>query len=230
MREKQKAKEHCMHTDYVPTSDAAFQTWAHQLLSYTATHAAAWNVPSDAYTSVMSDYVGWEVDYEKAKSPTHSSVDILKKNEGRAALEKAIRNLVNQYLRYNPAVTDTDRVAMGLPVPDPHHTPVPPPATVPEAEAKTPYPMVVEIHFHDEGREKRGKPAGVHGAKILYAVLDAPPATVESLTQSAFDPRSPFTLSFEENQRGKVLYFALHWENAKGEAGPWSVIQKAIIA
>jgi hypothetical protein len=53
---------------------------------------------------------------------------------------------------------------------------------------------------------------------------------VEELTRSAFDPRSPFTLNFEENQRGKTLYFALHWENAKGEAGPWSVIQKAIIA
>ncbi|MDR3283731.1 MAG: hypothetical protein LBS97_00955 [Treponema sp.] len=60
-------------------------------------------------------------------------------------------------------------------------------------------------------------------------MLDASPATVEELTRSAFDPRSPFTLTFQENQRGKALYFALHWENAKGQAGPWSVIQKAIV-
>jgi hypothetical protein len=65
---------------------------------------------------------------------------------------------------------------------------------------------------------------------LPFAGFVPPPSTVESLTQSAFDPRSPFTLTFAENQRGKALYFTLHWENAKGQAGPWSVIQKAIIA
>jgi hypothetical protein len=215
--------------NYIPGSDAGFQTWAHQFLSYTASHAAAWNVPAGAYTPVMSDYAGWEADYEKAKSPEHTAVDILKKTEGRKALEKAIRDLVNQYLRYNHAITDDARRGAGLPVPDPHHTPIPPPSSVPEAEARTPHPMVVEIHFHDEGSTKQGKPAHIQGAKIVYALLDAPPATVEELIHSAFDPRSPFTLNFEENQRGKALYFALHWENAKGQAGPWSVIQKAIV-
>ncbi|MDR3284644.1 MAG: hypothetical protein LBS97_05660 [Treponema sp.] len=76
-------------TDYIPASDAAFQTWAHQLLSYTATHAAAWNVPTTAYSPIMSDYVGWEVDYEKAKSADHTAADVLKKTEGRRAVGTA---------------------------------------------------------------------------------------------------------------------------------------------
>jgi hypothetical protein len=34
---------------------------------------------------------------------------------------------------------------------------------------------------------------------------------------------------FENDQRGKTVYFALRWENTRGEKGPWSAIQIAII-
>jgi hypothetical protein len=30
-------------------------------------------------------------------------------------------------------------------------------------------------------------------------------------------------------QRGKTVYFALRWENTRGEKGPWSEIMSAII-
>jgi hypothetical protein len=52
---------------------------------------------------------------------------------------------------------------------------------------------------------------------------------VEDLIHSAFDTRSPFTLSFDENQRGKTVYFCLRWENTRGEKGPWSEIVSGII-
>lgn len=37
------------------------------------------------------------------------------------------------------------------------------------------------------------------------------------------------TLTFDENQRGKTVYFALRWENTRGEKGPWSQIVSSII-
>jgi hypothetical protein len=40
---------------------------------------------------------------------------------------------------------------------------------------------------------------------------------------------TPFTLEFDENERGKTIYFCLCGENTRGEKGPWSEIQNAII-
>jgi hypothetical protein len=218
-----------MANDYIPQSDGAFLEWAKPLVTYAAAHLAPFTIPETAVTPIQTLLAAYDTAFEAAQDPNRGKVDVLAKNEARDALKSALRTFVKAYLAYNPAVTDADKKSMGLPLHDTTRAPVPPPSTVPEAEAKTPHPMVVEIHFHDEGSTRQGKPARVQGAKIVYAVLDAPPATVEALTRSAFDPRSPFTLTFEENQRGKALYFALHWENAKGQAGPWSVIQKAII-
>jgi hypothetical protein len=215
--------------NYIPRKDAEFGPWAHNFITYAKANATRLGIPTLEFAVLEAYVANWDTDYAKAVAANHTTADVVQKNETREALETGIRAFVNQFIRGNPAVTEVDLANLGLPARDPHHTPVPPPSTIPEAEVKVPHPMVVEIHFRDEGSAKRGKPEGVQGAKIVYDLLDAPPATVKELTQSAFDPRSPFTLTFEENQRGKALYFALRWENAKGQVGHWSVIQKAII-
>jgi hypothetical protein len=88
---------------------------------------------------------------------------------------------------------------------------------------------VVEIHFRDADSDRKAKPAGVHGVEVAWAVLDATPENWEELTHSSFDTHTPLVLSFERDQRGKTLYFALRWENTTGEKGHWSDIQSAII-
>ncbi|MDR0609502.1 MAG: hypothetical protein LBG58_15030, partial [Planctomycetaceae bacterium] len=62
-----------------------------------------------------------------------------------------------------------------------------------------------------------------------WAILDTPPTKISDLTHSSFDTRSPLTLEFDEDQRGKCVYFCLRWENTRGIKGPWSEIISAII-
>jgi hypothetical protein len=88
---------------------------------------------------------------------------------------------------------------------------------------------IIDIHFFDKGSEKKGKPFGVQGAEMISAVLDTPPASRAELTQSSFDTHSPFRLTFEESQRGKLFYYCLRWENTTGEKGPWNEIQSVLI-
>jgi hypothetical protein len=44
-----------------------------------------------------------------------------------------------------------------------------------------------------------------------------------------FDTNSPLDIEFTEEDRGKVVWFAVRWENTRGEKGPWSEIYFAII-
>ncbi|MDR3284229.1 MAG: hypothetical protein LBS97_03495, partial [Treponema sp.] len=178
----------------------------------------------------MSDYEGWEVDYEKAKSADHTAADVLKKTEGRRALEKAIRDLVNQYLRYNHAITDEDRRAAGLPLPDDHPTPHPKPATWPELDFVPEGPGVFQAAFRDKGSQRRGKPAGAHGIELRWAILDTPPVDADQILHSVFATRSPYTFTFEGHDRGKTVYVIGRWENSKGDEGkgPWTEIYNTI--
>ncbi|MDR1273488.1 MAG: hypothetical protein LBK12_02965, partial [Odoribacteraceae bacterium] len=65
--------------------------------------------------------------------------------------------------------------------------------------------------------------------EIRWAISETPVVNVDDLTHSAFDTRTPFNLEFRGEERGKAVYFCLRWENTRGEKGPWSEIQSAII-
>jgi hypothetical protein len=63
--------------------------------------------------------------------------------------------------------------------------------------------------------------------------LRYPPVTDEDRTAMGIPnrdtTRSPYTITFEEEERGKSVYIALRWQNKKGKKGPFTVIQSAII-
>jgi hypothetical protein len=74
-----------------------------------------------------------------------------------------------------------------------------------------------------------GKPPYVHGIECLWLIADTPPQKIGELIHSAFATRSPLVLSFDEDQRGKRLYFAVRWESGTVKKGPWSEIFNAVI-
>jgi hypothetical protein len=127
-------------------------------------------------------------------------------------------------------MTDLNREALGCHVPDKNPTPVPPPSTIPEAEIDSSVIRQLTVHFRDNGSDRRGKPAGVHGVEIRWDIRVAPPASVEDLKNSVFDTKSPYTFTFEENQRGQTVYFCLRWEGTTGEKkGPWGEVYSGIV-
>jgi hypothetical protein len=147
-----------------------------------------------------------------------------------ADFNNAYRQLYNGYLRNGPLVTDEDLISMGLPKrPSGGRTPTPAPTTVVEATVDTSVPAIISVNYHDKDKKGTAKPKGVHGVEIAWEILGAPPTDWSELTHSAFDTRTPAQLVFSGEQRGKTLYFALRWENNKGDKGPWSVIYNAII-
>jgi hypothetical protein len=54
-------------------------------------------------------------------------------------------------------------------------------------------------------------------------------ASIDGLVHSDFDTASPFTLKFDEADRGKRVYFCLRWESSTNLKGPWGEIGAAII-
>jgi hypothetical protein len=218
------------NSDFLPRPDRKFLSWVINFLKYLMGRLERFNFPQDLFQKLEQAKNVFAQALELSEEPTtHTKVTIQEKNDARKALETTLRQAIAEYLTHNHLLTDGDRQLLGLPVHKTTHTPVPAPTTVPEAEVALPSPAVVEIHFRDAESEHKAKPTGVHGAEIAWAILDTPTTDWALLTHSSFDTHTPFRLSFEGPDRGKTLFFALRWENTRGEKGPWSEIQSAII-
>jgi hypothetical protein len=123
-----------------------------------------------------------------------------------------------------------DRKAMGLPIHKSGRTPAPVATDAPDVDVDTSTIGRLNILFFEKGsKHKKAKPAGQHGVEIAWIQRDTPPTRWDELLHSNIDTNSPFTLVFENDLRGKTVYFALRWENTRGEKGPWSEIQNTII-
>jgi hypothetical protein len=151
------------------------------------------------------------------------------KNDARKAVERKLRSVLKSHVTYNSAVSDEERDNMKLPIHKKTLTRAATPHTIPHVTTELPAPAVVEFHFRDVNSLHKAKPAGVHGVEIAWAILDTPPKSYADLVHSAFDTRSPYTFQFDLVDAGKRFYCCLRWENTRGEKGPWSEIQSAII-
>jgi hypothetical protein len=181
---------------------------------------------SPSYLAYEKTMVAWRDPARRTEAVLAAMVDAEKK------FITIYRELYNAWLKSSPLVTNEDLVTMGLPK---RHSgtpmPAPVPTTWPTAVVNMPAQRRIKIDFDDSsGAHKRAKPEGVHGAEIRWAVFKAPQeVTLKELTHSSFDTRTPFILDFEEEERGHAFYFAMRWENTRGEKGPFSPIQEAII-
>jgi hypothetical protein len=129
----------------------------------------------------------------------------------------------------NPVITDAARVALGLNVRNKTKTTIPVPSKSPKSRISILDSRMLSVEFKDQDSVGKGKPYGINGAVISYAVLETPPTGPEQLLHSVLATRTPHTLEFAAEDRGKTVYVALRWQNEKGQTGPWSNIETAIV-
>jgi hypothetical protein len=216
-------------SDYIPSADGAFLAWAQNLIAYVTLHFAEWNIPTPQ-TVLTPLLTAFEAAFQANQNPNRGKLDTQKKNETRKSLEKELRAYNKAYLLYNPAVTNDDRTAMGLPIYTGGRSPVQAPTTSPQLLPDTATRRIIKVYYKDEGASRRGKPAGVKGIEIKWAKLKEPPHDMAELINSSFDTRAPLELAFEEHERGEKVYMCGSWEiQREGEKGPWGDIEEAII-
>jgi hypothetical protein len=195
-----------------------------------------WSIPQPWFTSTLLPARSkWETAYSNydvnpaLRTPNMTFL----KNEARREYEPMVRQLVT-ILIGSPMVTDAELELMGIVGrrQGKHYPRVPVPTDVPDyrIEQALGHRLILHFHAHDSERESSvAKPHGVRGAEIAWALLETHPSSYDALTKREFHTASPYTFIFDIPDAGKTLYAALRWENTRGEKGPWSDIQSAII-
>jgi hypothetical protein len=215
--------------DYVPNNDGQFLEWAKNLYAYTLTIFSNRLIPSPQLT-LEAPMAAFEAALAKLADPNYGKVDMERKKDTRKVCEKACRVYVQGYLVRNPAITDEDRVAMKIPVYKTIKSERPLPETVPELEIDTGTPRRHKVYYRDRGSKRRGKPDGVAGIELRWAILDHYPLSIEEMINSSFDTASPWLNDFNEADRGKKVYYCGRWEApAEGGKGPFGEIVEAVV-
>ncbi|MDR2641545.1 MAG: hypothetical protein LBC74_02000 [Planctomycetaceae bacterium] len=214
--------------DYIPTKDAEIAAWSENFTNIVLANAGSWEISPQETTDLQTATTNFKNMHDLADSPVRNKIIVKEKNDAKKILKDRIRHLVNFRLR-NPIITDAQRISMGLHVRDTAPSPIPVPSSRPEMNIDVLDFRRLSVSFHDFGSASKAKPYGVNGAVILYSVLNSPPQGLDDLTHTVLATRTPYIFEFNDKDRGKTVYFAICWQNEKGERGPMSEISHAII-
>ena len=164
----------------------------------------------------------WNTTYKLASDPTtRTTIAIANKDDAKEALLTVLRAVYGDIP--DSVVTNQDRATLGIKAGanNGKRTPAPVPATKPIAKVDHSKRLEHTIHFSDSVKQGKGKPDGVHGCQIWYA-MDEAPKTIDDLRYLATDTKTPYVHHFEIEEAGKTVWYWLRWENTRNEVGPWS--------
>jgi hypothetical protein len=217
-----------MSSDWMPGKRpeqlALAKTWCAQL----PVAGGAWNVTASEVTELALLIEEVEHLMGLAEADRGSAFANARVKEGYDTLVRAMR-LMHRRKFFSPPMQDSDWIRLGLKPPDTIRTTHFEVSEFVEFELKLREIREVIVNFWVKGSPHKAKPNGYDGAVFIWDVLDAPPAEPISLTRHAMASRTPHSLKFTEEERGRTVYIAAAWQNERGITGDWSGIQSAVI-
>ena len=217
-------------SNFIPDSDAEFDNWQENAVTRSETNATAWGIDVEAIADLKAKQALWTSAYAKAKnSQSRSTSDVHAKDEARAAYEKELRIFVGEFLAINRKISNLERENLGLTIRSTVRIPVAAPTSVPIGKIDPSLNLRHSITVTDSVSNGKAKPKGVFGCEVWIKVGTEMPTESSEFTFHGIDTRSPYTVTFEDADKGKTAYYRLRWINKRGEAGPWANVIFAMV-
>lgn len=212
-----------MTTPYIPAKDADFKAWIDNFDDITAVDFAALGLTSPEAASITVVRTNYDTAFDTATNPaTRTPVTVAAKDTAKATALATVRPLA-QKIRNNPAVSDMDKVALGLTVPDTAPTPIPAPTTFPLLDLLRATPGQHWLQYRDSDTPTtKAKPFGATGMELWQTVGTAPAVTPAAAAYLGTVTKSPLSVTLNGADAGKVATYFARWITQRGLVGPWS--------
>jgi hypothetical protein len=160
---------------------------------------------------------------------TRSPVTVAATVSARAALTALVR-LWSSQIRLNPGVTDGDKLALGLRLPNNSPNPIPKPATWPVLSVNGYGPLMHSLKFVDSSTPAlKAKPYGAIGAQIFVGTGVAPIVDVTQCKLLGVFTKNYPQVTFQSGDAGKIATYFARWitrgasdGSTESNVGPWS--------
>jgi hypothetical protein len=198
-------------------------------VTITQNKKTAWNIPDDTVNALAAKVQAFDaINNTPPAARTPAVVAQIKTAE--KELVAVMRDVKKRHF-FQPPLTDADLVTLGLKPRDTNPTPIARPAARPSADVKLISAGAFDLVISPE-RDISHEKKSYHGCKIVYDLFEqgaAPPTSEKQLTEMRFVRRKKESFVFQPQDSGKKAYFAMRYENSKGEAGPWCPIFSVLI-
>ena len=216
--------------DFIPRSDAEFNTWLQNFTHYASSRLAELGLVAADLTPITAAQTDWDTaysDHVAAQAAAQGASQT--KNTVRATAEALLRPLV-QRIQSQPAVSDAHRAGLAITMRSTERTSAGVPESRPVGTIDTSQRLRHTINFSDESTPThRRKPEGVMGCEIWVKVGDPAPTDPSQLRFLATDTATPYVAEYDGADANKAAHYMLRWVNRKGETGPWSQTVSATI-
>lgn len=205
---------------YIPPRDADFDTWLQNFSALITAAPATYGLAAPDAVIIAAAYASWHPAFVLATDPvTRTSPTVAAKDAERAAATATVRPYAVQISR-NAAVSDLDKVAVGVNLPNNAPVPIPPPATYPIPGLRSAAPLTHLLGYQDSGAPSgKSKPYGVIGAEVYRAIGTVPAVDPGAATYWGTVTKAPFTSPFQAGDVGKVCTYFLRWTTRSGPSG-----------
>jgi len=217
-----------MQPPYIPAPDAQFDLWSANFASLITTTPADFGLIAGDAVAINAVVTPWHAAYVIAVNPaTRTPAAIAAKDAARTAAEVVLRPYAQDISR-NPAVTNENKVAVGVNLPNSARTPVPPPTTQPSLS------LVSSVHFNQviayrdaSTPTSKAKPAGAIGVDLRLHIATTEPPAPDLIPPYGVLTKSPANIGFTAGDVGKTATYFARWVTRSGpggiaQNGPWS--------
>jgi hypothetical protein len=222
-----------VNRDYIPMNDQGFLAWGTNFTNNLKEIGQAVKIETTSIIKLEGVVNAYAQALIKARDLNRGRLDTKRKNEKKAAARKAIKTFIRERIAHNEDASAEHLELLGIPTGKKQNAlhKLLKLKSCPEAKADTSIQAQITFRYIDSLTRKRARPEGIIGAEINWLVSQTPPASDEEMTYSQFVTSSPCTLNFREDQRGHFVYYRFRWfSRRKNCHGPWSKIEKAVIA
>lgn len=215
---------------YIPNQDAALDFWADNFCGMIETDPNRYGLMLYDASVLTTQFNIWHAAYQKALNPmTRTPVAVADKDGEKVTLLQLVRQYAAQ-IRANLGVSDDDKAALGLTIPDPTPTPIPVPTTYPVIGVMLAGTGEHNLVIADQLTPwKKSKPYGVIGCLLFAKNGTTPPDNMTGSQLFAVPTKADLVLDVSAYTPGTWLAYAAQWFNAKGQMGPMGPIRLFVV-
>lgn len=228
-----------MAQPYIPPTTSGLDAFATNFSTLVTAAPATYGLtPGDAVTiaaataSYHSAYLlaGTTPPHNTPVNPTtRTPVNVGAMRTAQAALVAVLRTFGSQ-IRINPGVSNPDKLALGLVLPNTTPSPVPAPTGYPLLSLLLATPLTHQFSYKDSlspvGKAKA--PGAVQLQLVGVAMATIAPGP-DALGPLPAQTKSPFQIVWPFGTSGMIASYFARWCTRRGLTGPWSPVTSAVI-
>ncbi len=212
--------------DYIPNGNVDFYNWQKTMVTYASTRLVGWGIAPGDFTPITTEQAIYDPLYQIfIKKGQRNSGDITDHNDERKIYEKLLRDFVKGFIASNKKVTNAQREAMKITVPDTTRSQRPKIDTEPIVNATSASGARVKIECRvakDQTRPSMHPDADAVEAR--YIVATTAPANPAACSQVTASSKARFKIENDIADAGKKIYGFCRWKNNSdnSKSSPWS--------